>query len=168
MQEKIDIVKQRNSEMRTMLLSFKPEVFERVVSGQKIFEHRKVFPEGEIMAYLYVSSPVQAIQGIMYLNNKVNLIDWKEHYKNDVEVIERIDQYMKDYKCIMQISKFQNTTSIPLEVLRKERERFIVPQMYYYLDGTDLLKYIQENLEYVGQPIEHDFSCISPNQICVL
>lgn len=154
--------------MRTMLLSFKPEVFERVVSGQKIFEHRSVFPNEDVIAYLYVSSPVQAIKGVMLLTNKVNLIDWKEQYKNDIEVIKRIDEYLKDYKCVMQISRFQNTTSISLDRLRKERDCFIVPQMYYYLDGTDLLKYIQDNIEYIGEPIEHDFSCISSEQICVL
>ncbi|WP_302625874.1 hypothetical protein [uncultured Eubacterium sp.] len=154
--------------MRTMLLSFKPEVFDRVVSGQKIFEHRSVFPNEDVIAYLYVSSPVQAIKGVMLLTNKVNLIDWKEQYKNDIEVIKRIDKYLKDYKCVMQISRFQNTTSISLDRLRKERDRFIVPQMYYYLDGTDLLKYIQDNIEYIGEPIEHDFSCISSEQICVL
>ena len=154
--------------MRTMLLSFKPEVFDRVVSGQKIFEHRSVFPNEDVIAYLYVSSPVQAIKGVMLLTNKVNLIDWKEQYKNDIEVIKRIDKYQKAYKCVMQISRFQNTTSISLDRLRKERDRFIVPQMYYYLDGTDLLKYIQDNIEYIGEPIEHDFSCISSEQICVL
>lgn len=53
--------------MRKMLLSFKADVYKRVLSGEKIFEHRKVFPDEPIMAYLYVSSPKQVITGKMIL-----------------------------------------------------------------------------------------------------
>ena len=35
--------------MRTMLLSFKADVYKRVLSGEKIYEHRKVFPNEPIM-----------------------------------------------------------------------------------------------------------------------
>lgn len=31
--------------MRKMLLSFKPEVYEKIKSGKKIFEHRRNFPD---------------------------------------------------------------------------------------------------------------------------
>ena len=48
-------------QMRKMLLSFKPEVYEKIKSGKKIFEHRRNFPDESIMAYMYVSSPVKAI-----------------------------------------------------------------------------------------------------------
>lgn len=38
--------------MRKMLLSFKPEVYEKIKSGKKIFEHRRNFPDEPIMAYM--------------------------------------------------------------------------------------------------------------------
>ena len=57
--------------MRTLLLSLKPEVFNSVLTGEKIYEHRRVLPEGPIKAYVYVSRPVQAIMGILYLDNKL-------------------------------------------------------------------------------------------------
>lgn len=41
--------------MRTMLLSFKPEWFDKIKEGNKIFEYRRTFPDEEIMAYMYVS-----------------------------------------------------------------------------------------------------------------
>ena len=41
--------------LRKMLLSFKPEVYEKIKSGEKIFEHRRNFPDEPIMAYMYVS-----------------------------------------------------------------------------------------------------------------
>jgi len=34
-----------------MLLSFKPEVYEKIKSGKKKFEHRRNFPDEPIMAY---------------------------------------------------------------------------------------------------------------------
>ena len=51
--------------MRKMLLSFKPEVYEKIKSGKKKFEHRRNFPDEPIMAYMYVSAPVKAIKGIV-------------------------------------------------------------------------------------------------------
>ena len=46
------------------ILSFKPEVYEKIKSGKKKFEHRRNFPDEPIMAYMYVSAPVKAIKGI--------------------------------------------------------------------------------------------------------
>lgn len=57
--------------MRKMLLSFKPEVYEKIKSGKKIFEHRRNFPDEPIMAYMYVSAPVKAITGIVYLGKDI-------------------------------------------------------------------------------------------------
>ena len=38
--------------MKTVLLSLKPEVFQNVLSGEKIYEHRKVFHDGPVTAYI--------------------------------------------------------------------------------------------------------------------
>lgn len=64
--------------MKTLLLSLKPEVFKNVLSGEKIYEHRRVFPNEPVIAYIYVSRPVQALAGIMCLGNKKNIVDWKK------------------------------------------------------------------------------------------
>ena len=65
--------------MRIMLLSLKEDVYRRVViSGEKIFEHRKVFPDEPVKAYIYVSSPMKAICGIMYLSYNTSLLDCKK------------------------------------------------------------------------------------------
>lgn len=52
--------------MRKMLLSFKPEVYEKIKSGKKIFEYRRNFPDEPIIGDMYVSAPVKAITGIVY------------------------------------------------------------------------------------------------------
>ena len=64
-----------------MLLSFRPDVYEKIKSGVKIFEHRRNFPDEPIMAYMYVSSPVKAITGVVYLGKRHCLSDWMEDYK---------------------------------------------------------------------------------------
>lgn len=152
--------------MRTMLLSLRPEVFENVASGVKIYEHRKVFPNGPIRAFIYVSRPVQAIMGEMILNNKTALEDWLTTYKDDDEAVERIKEYQTRNKFAMEIQCFQNTTQIPLVDLQEELSKFVIPQMYYFLDGTELLEYIEKNLITVGEPIFHSFENITSELIC--
>lgn len=56
--------------MRKMLISFKPYVYNKIKNGTKIFEHRTVFPNESIFAYMYVSTPIKAITGILVLSNK--------------------------------------------------------------------------------------------------
>lgn len=69
--------------MRTMLLSLRPDVFDNVRTGKKIFEHRKVFPDEPIKAYIYVSRPRQELAGVMLLNNRQKLSDWETRYAYD-------------------------------------------------------------------------------------
>ena len=65
------------------ILSFKPEVYEKIKSRKKKFEHRRNFPDEPIMAYMYVSSPVKAVTGIVYLGKRHLLSDWREEFKKD-------------------------------------------------------------------------------------
>lgn len=76
--------------MRTILMSLREDVYKKVLSGEKIYEHRKVFPDEPVKAYIYVSKPVQAICGVMYLSNKTPLLDWREKYKDDATAVKRI------------------------------------------------------------------------------
>lgn len=152
--------------MRTMLISFKPYVYDKIKAGTKIYEHRAVFPDEPIKAYMYISSPVKAITGILYLSNKQYLSDWKDKYNNNPEAVKRIDEFMQLNKVVMQIDEFRETNAIPLETLRVDLDKFVVPQMYYYLDGTPLLEYINSNINETGFVIKHDFSNITSNDIC--
>ena len=80
--------------MRTMLLSFKPRWYNKIMDGSKIFEYRRTFPNEEIMAYMYVSSPVKMIVGRIHLGKRIDINTWKEQYKADKEVCERIDDFL--------------------------------------------------------------------------
>jgi len=153
--------------LRKMLLSFKPEVYEKIKSGKKIFEHRRNFPDEPVMAYMYVSAPIKAVTGIVYLGKRHQLSDWKEMFKADKNVVARIEKYEKTYRYAMEIEEFQETTSISLDTLRRDVPGFIAPQMYIYLDRTDLLKYIEENICYLEGHIKHRISIIESCDVCV-
>ena len=143
--------------MRKMLLSFKPEVYEKIKSGKKKFEHRRNFPDEPIMAYMYVSAPIKAIKGIVYLGKRHLLSDWREEFKNDKAAVVRIEKYQELYRYAMEINEFQETTEISLGALRRDVSGFVAPQMYIYLDGTELLDYIEnkiENLDEVNNDTE--------------
>lgn len=152
--------------MRTMLLSLKENVYKRVLSGEKIYEHRKVFPNEPVKAYLYVSSPMKAICGVMYLSNKTSLLEWKEKYKDDADCMKRIDEYLIHYKFAMEINRFENTNAIPLEKLRTDLTKFIVPQMYYFIENSELLDYLEKNLVPDGKVVTHTYENITSDMIC--
>ena len=152
--------------MRTMLLSFKADVYKRVITGEKIYEHRKVFPDEPVVAYLYVCAPVKAITGIMKLNNKTSIEAWKDKYSYDDKALTRIDEYLVHHNYAMEITEFQETNRIPLEQLRDEMPGFVVPQMYYYIENSKLLEYLEKNLQPIGEKIVHDFSDVSSDLIC--
>lgn len=152
--------------MRTILLSFKADVYKKVISGEKIYEHRKVFPNEPIKAYLYVSNPVKSITGVMYLNNRVEIENWKSIYSYDKAASKRTDDFLRCYKYAMQITKFEETSAILLNQLRIDVPGFVVPQMYYFIDDTPLKGYLEKHLRFTGKVISHDFIDIKSEQIC--
>lgn len=152
--------------MRTMLMSLREDVYKKVLSGEKIYEHRKVFPDEPVKAYIYVSKPVQAICGVMYLSNKTSLLDWREQYKDDAETVKRIDEYLPIHKFGMEINRFENSKPIPIADLRENLEKFIIPQMYYFIEDSDLLKYIEANIQFDGVVVTHEYSNITSDMIC--
>lgn len=152
-----------------MLLSFRPEVYEKIKSGQKIFEQRRNFPDESVMAYMYVSSPVKAITGIVYLGKRHCLSDWLEKFKDDSDAVTRIKEYIETYhyRYAMEIEKFQETSQIALDDLRENVPGFVAPQMYIYLDNTELLEYIDSNLKVANLQVKHLFERIEACQVCV-
>lgn len=98
--------------MRTMLLSFKPEWYNRIKEGSKIFEYRRTFPDEEILAYMYVSNPMKMIVGKIHLGRKIDINTWKEEYKEDAQVCERIDDFLYIFSKIMWKTVFNNAKSI--------------------------------------------------------
>ena len=68
----------------------------------------------------------------------------------------------------MQIDDFQPTTEISLHKLREDLPDYTVPQMYYFIDGSDLHDYLKSYLVKTGQRIIHKFDSVNSNKICKL
>ena len=79
---------------------------------------------------------------------------------------QRYQDYLSKHTVAMEITEFQMTNAIPLEKLRNDLPGFVVPQMYYYIENTELLKYLEKNLGPVGEPIKHSFNNIPLELIC--
>lgn len=153
--------------MRTMLLSFKPEWYNRIKDGSKIFEYRRTFPDEEIMAYMYVSSPMKMIVGRIHLGRRIDINTWKSQYKDDTEVCERIDDFISRHTYAMPVLSFQMTKEIDLDTLRKFNPRFVCPQMYYYLENyPELFDYIKHIATDIGEPRINSFENIDKEDIC--
>ena len=118
---------------------------------------------------MYVSLPVKSITGVVYLGKRHCLSDWMEAYKEDGNAVTRIKEYMEKYhyRYAMEIERFQETSQISLEDLRKNVPGFVAPHMYIYLDGTELLEYIESNLKMADLQVEHSFERIEACQVCV-
>lgn len=153
--------------MSTILLSFEPDWFFQLESGKKKFEYRKHFPTDKVTAYFYVSTPVKAITGIARFDLRQSLGEWPEKYsERSSEVLSRIRDFLSDCRYAMPVLSFQPTSRILLTTLRTDLPKFIVPRMYYYIDETPLLQYLQSNISYSAPEIRHSFNEIFDDDIC--
>ena len=67
----------------------------------------------------------------------------------------------------MPINRFRMTTEITLQDLKKDLERFIIPESYYYLDNFEELEnYIKRNIKFTGETLENNFEKIDEINIC--
>lgn len=156
--------------MKTILLSFEPYWFEKMSTGQMPYEYRKHLPEDGATVYFYVSRPVKAITGIAHFGKREALTDWLQKYADrGPEVVARIKDYLQDCTYVCPVLDFQPTSQISLETLKKDIPNFIVPRMYFFLDNTPLLAYLQQNLKPTELPIKFTHpNPIPSEEICNL
>ena len=153
--------------MRTILLSFEPEWFHLIESGQKKFEYRKHFPAEQTTAFFYISAPQKMVSGVAVFGDREKLADWTVKYSNRPQSVQdRIEDFLTDCQWAIPVLSFQKTTSISLGQLRQDLPRFIVPRMYYYIDDSDLLRYLKSRLKPTGPLVENSFSHLSDDDIC--
>ena len=147
------------------LMSFWPEVYDRILKKEKIFEYRRTFPKNCSHAYMYISSPVKAICAIIYHNEVIKLESLKGEYNIDLD--KRIDSYSSNYKYSGTIKSIQKIKPILLQDLKENIPNFTPPQSYLYIDNFPILKeYIENNTIYDGELITNNLSNIIPNQLC--
>ena len=154
--------------MRSILLSFSPDWFEKLESGLLKYEYRYNFPDGDTtLVYFYVGRPVKAITGIALMGSREHLKLWKAKYQSrDPRVLSRIDEYLQDCRYAIPILSFQKTNQIPLSQLNHELENFVVPRMYYFIENTALQKYLERNLKPIDAPYKPDLDKMTDDEIC--
>lgn len=153
--------------MRTILLSFESNWFDKLENSETKFEYRKMLPSNAVTVYFYVSRPVMAISGIAHFGERESLSTWLEKYSDrSADVIKRIKDYLADCNYAAPVLDFLKTNKITLKQLQNDLPSFKVPRMYYYLDNTDLLSYLNENLRPIAPLLTNTFNAILDVEIC--
>jgi len=95
------------------------------------------------------------------------LDNWREQYKKEPEVLERINAYFhRGNKVSMKIISYRDTSIMYRKEIEKEIGRFIVPQGFYYLDDTELLKELERKLILDDVKYNDETKFIATDHIC--
>lgn len=120
--------------MKKILISFLPEVFPALLTGEKRFEYRSRLPEGEIEAYIYLSSPVKMITGRMRLGERLLIRDLLDNANDEIRC--KLEKHMGEGSVycspILSLSLFDQPIS--LDEARKLDADFCAPQGFVYLE----------------------------------
>ena len=136
---------------KEIFLSFKPDFFRPILYGIKKYEYRKRFTSEPVIAYLYLSAPVQEVIGIMDLGEALRIQDVSKT-TDDPKVLEVINSAIDsgDKLAIPIYSFTLFKKPIPLEKIKELYPDFFVPHSYIYLKNKpELLNYLrnQEKFE---------------------
>lgn len=133
---------------KVLLISVKPEYSEKIFSGVKFIELRKVKPNiksGDIVV-IYESSPTMALRGSVIVNDVVS--DSPSNMWNSYNTIagiskEKYESYYESHDIaygIMFNSVTEYKNPLSLEALRRLWDGFSPPQSYRYLSYEDVEK----------------------------
>ena len=147
------------------LMSFWPQVFNRIISGEKLLEYRRVFPKNCQCALMYISSPVKAICGIVYFDDIYHLDKLVGQF--DEKTDKRIENYLNNYHYAGSIKSIQIIEPITLDHLRNSVPNFTAPQSYLYLDNyPELTEFVFNNLIPEENVIINNLENILPDKLC--
>lgn len=147
-------------------MSFWPDVYNRIINQEKIFEYRRTFPKQCTKVYMYVSSPIKAICGILYFDNIYKLDTFLGQYNKEVD--KRIISYSDKYRFTGTIKAIQKIKPISLDELRLNVPGFTAPQSYLYIENFPSLEnYINENVVTDGKIITNNLDNIFPDFLCL-
>jgi hypothetical protein len=147
------------------LMSFWPQVYNKILDGEKLLEYRRVFPKNCKCAFMYISTPVKAISGIIYFDDILHLDNLIGQFDEQTET--RINNYLDKYHYAGTIKAIQKINPITLDELRNGVPNFTVPQSYLYIDNYPALKdFIFKNLILDGDIITNNLEDILPDKLC--
>lgn len=123
-----------------LLISLRPKYWERIRSGDKRYEYRKSFPRVATHCYVYVSSPVAALQGFIDFRTpitgrprEVAAQTAPSDPKERAWMLEYFGERSEVFAAPILAS--EDLEPIPLSVLR-EQYRLHPPQNYLFLERS--------------------------------
>lgn len=135
----------------TVLLSVRPEYADKIFSGTKTVELRRIFPKATIDTVLmYVTSPVKALVGITTVEKVIvqhPFALWKRVRNEAGITYEEFETYYEGaslgYAIFLdEVKRFSQPIS--LNELREQWAGFQPPQSYFYLH-VDQIKWIYQS-----------------------
>lgn len=155
---------------KSIFLSFRPEFFRPILYGIKKYEYRKRFCKESVIAYLYLSSPVQEVVGIMELEKPLISEELEKRYSNDSVVHTRIQRAISNGEHyiipISSLTLFE--TPVPIRKLKEINPNFSVPQCYCNLENqNDIFEYLKKQ-KLLDTEFCNKHSKIYEENLCVL
>jgi predicted transcriptional regulator len=142
-----------NDIRKYLFISVKPEFANKIVDKEKTIELRKVKPHVSARDYviIYASSPVMAVVGFGTIKEIIDLVPeqmWREN--SSLLGIEKLkfDEYYSGQKRSIGIvidNIRRVSPAIRLDQIRKLIPSFHPPQIYRYIDSTDISMTLSES-----------------------
>lgn len=133
--------------MKKILMSFWPSVYDRIIAQTKIIEFRRRYTNEDTLVYMYITTPCMAVKGIIELGKRIDM----SKVPMDTLFYSRSlhDGYKPNhYLYGMPIHSIQETTSLMLAEIKAQIPQFIAPQSYYILDkNPELLQLIESHVK---------------------
>lgn len=131
------------------IMSFWPNVYERIKKGEKTIEYRRSFPKNNAYSYMYVTKPVKAIKAIIYFGEKYTLEELRSLNKDKPDILRQIDNNPGTYRYGSYIIGIKEIDPITLQELRNNVPNFVAPQSYLLLENNPILsKYIEKRRKF--------------------
>ena len=138
---------------KNIILSFHPDYFRPLLYGLKKYEYRHSFCKEPVRAFLYLTKPVSEFIGIVELGKALHPQDLKAFYVENHEIMNRMDRCIENKeRAIIPIESFQLFKE-PISITKiKDMEfDFSVPRSFAYIDGKDILSFLESRETYVEE-----------------
>ena len=138
---------------KNIILSFHPDYFRPLLYGLKKYEYRKSFCNEPVRAYLYLTKPVSEFIGILELGKALHPQDLKALYVENQKILNRMDRCIENKeRAIVPIESLQLFKEpISIKDINDMEFNFRVPRSFTYIDGKDILSFLESRKTYVEE-----------------
>ena len=136
---------------RILLMSLKPGPFEEILAGRKLYEFRTRYPRGATAAFMYISTPVCAVEAVIRFGPP--LMGTAEQMKTAIKSLgETARRELESYfhgkaGYALPVEQVALLEPVSLQELRQRFPGFPIPQSYCFLENRPgLLAFLRDRL----------------------